>query len=49
MLTLLDKLINYLYVLPNDFAVLDKQFAELNRVTNLARKGLGDSKEQKAA
>lgn len=50
LMLLLDRLINYLYVLPNDLAELDKQFAELNRVTNLARKGLdGGSKDKKAA
>ena len=50
MMLLLDRLINYLYVLPHDFAELDKQFAELNRVTNLARKGLDSSgKKQNAA
>lgn len=50
MMKLLDRLINYLYVLPNDFAELDKQFAELNRVTNLARKGLNnDQKKRNAA
>ncbi|MFT4727587.1 MAG: hypothetical protein ACI9UN_002084 [Granulosicoccus sp.] len=50
LMKLLDRLINYLYVLPNDFAELDKQFAELDRVTNLARKGLsGGPKVQKAA
>ncbi|MFT6874288.1 MAG: hypothetical protein ACI9XK_000810 [Granulosicoccus sp.] len=49
-MSLLDRLINYLYVLPNDFAKLDKQFAELNRVANLSRKGLGDEPyKQKAA
>lgn len=50
MLLLLDRLINYLYVLPNDFAELDKQFAELNRITNLLRKDLGnDPKKRNAA
>jgi hypothetical protein len=48
-MTLLDRLINYLYVLPNDFAVLEKEFAELNRVTNLARKDLTDSTNKQDA
>jgi hypothetical protein len=49
LLTLLDRLINYLYVLPNDFAALEKEFAELNRVTNLSRKGLDGDTDQKDA
>lgn len=40
MMKLLNLLINYLYVIPNDFADLDNQFAELSRITNLNDKDL---------
>ncbi len=39
-MTLLDKIITYLYVMPNEFAKLEEEFNELNRITNLARNGL---------
>lgn len=48
MMSLLDKLINYLYVMPGEFAQLQEEFIELNRTTNLARKGL-DSGQRNAA
>ncbi|MFK8078450.1 MAG: hypothetical protein AB8B84_17865 [Granulosicoccus sp.] len=48
MMALLDKLITYLYVMPGEFATLQKEFTELNRTTNLARKGLDDGRQDAA-
>lgn len=48
MMALLDKLITYLYAMPNEFAKLEEEFAELNRTTNLDRKGLGNNRQDAA-
>ena len=48
MMALLDKLITYLYVMPGEFAKLQEEFTELNRTTNLARKGLDDGRRDAA-
>lgn len=48
---LLELLITHVYIMPEEFKKLDTLFAELNRTTNLARKGLssGFVDEDKAA
>ncbi len=45
LMQLLEHLITYIYVMPEEFKKLDKQFAELNRVTNLARRNLDSSSD----